>query len=220
MSTSFDYDVDGTTYRVTSTLTMVGGEVKNGTVDKTWSSSGSYGGGVAVFYGSQATLDGVVFDNNKAYSGGAITSYGSAKVLNGEETVTVYTNVILNNVTVKNNDGQNGAIYVGGAGQMTVNGLVATDNTTKGSGAVIYLTSANSVLNVNSATLSGNKSGATHNDLTTGSLGFIQTANSANTLNIYKAGVTGADVNDNWDVLINKGAKSTVNELTAPTTEQ
>ena len=220
MSTSFDYDVDGTTHRVTSTLTMIGGEVKNGTVDKTWSSSGSYGGGIAVYYGSQATLDGVVFDNNKAYSGGAITSYGSAKVLNGEETVTVYTNVILNNVTVKNNDGQNGAIYVGGAGRMTVHGLTAIDNTTKGSGAVIYLTSANSVLTVNSATISGNKSGATHNDLTTGSLGFIQTANSANTLNIYKAGVTGADVNDNWDVLIKKGANSTVNELTAPTTEQ
>ena len=215
--TSYDYKVDSVSYRITSTLTMVGGEVKNNTVETTWSSSGSYGGGIIVYYGSQATIDGVVFDNNKAYSGGAITSYGSAKVKNGEEVTTVYTNVILNNVTVKNNDGQNGAIYVGGAGRMTVNDLIATDNTTKGSGAVFYLTSASSVLTINSATISGNKAKADHNDPTTGNLGFVATANSANTLNIYKAGVTGADVNDNWDALITKGGASTVNELTEPT---
>lgn len=213
MSTSAENEVDGTTYYIPSTLTMIGGEVKNGIVDTTWTSSGSYGGGLMVNLGSHATLDGVTFDNNKAYSGGAITSYGSAGVLNSDGvSQTVYTNVTLNNVTLTNNDGQNGAVYVGGKGQMTANGIVATNNTSSGTAAVFYLTSAGSLLTVNSATISGNTG--------KGSIGFIQTANSENTLNIYKAGITGADVNDNWDVLIKKGNASTVNELTAPTTEQ
>ena len=213
MSTSEENKVGGTTYYIPSTLTMIGGEIKNGVVDTSWSSSGSYGGGLMVNLGSQATLEGVTFDNNKAYSGGAITSYGSATVLSSDGTEQkVYTNITLNNVTLTNNDGQNGAVYVGGAGQMTVNDLVATNNTSTGSAAVFYLTSASSILTVNSATISGNTG--------KGSLGFIQTANSANTLNIYKAGITGSDVNDNWDVLIKKGAASTVNELTAPSTEQ
>ena len=213
-STAGSYEIDSATYHVPSTLIMVGGEVKNGVVDKTWSSSGSYGGGVGVFSGSQATITGVTFDNNKGYSGGAITAYGSATVLDSEGVAQkVYTNVILNSVTLTNNDGQNGAVYVGGAGQLTANDIVATNNTSTGTAAVFYLTSGNSILTVNSATISGNTG--------KGSLGFIQTsASAANTLNIYKAGVTGADVNDNWDVLIKKAAKTTLNELAAPTTAE
>ena len=196
---SFSYELNEVNYIIPATLTMVGGEVKNGdTVE--WASGTSYSGGIAVFYGAQATVTDTVFDNNRGYSGGAITSYGSGKLLTDAEAATyetVYTHVTLNNVTVKNNDGQNGAIYIGGAGQITANNLTATDNTTKGSGAVFYITSSSaSTLNLNGATISGN----TCSKGTV--LGFINIANALNKVNIYKNSVTGADVQDNWDVLI------------------
>ena len=194
---TFNDSEDEFDYGKPATLTMVGGEVKNGS--STGGASGtSYSGGLAVFYGAQATVTDTVFDNNAGYSGGAITSYGSDKILTDAEAGTyesVYSHVTLNNVTVKNSDGQNGAIYIGGAGQITANNLTATDNTTKGAGAVFYITSSSaSTLNLNGATISGNtaKSG----------LGFINIANALNKVNIYKNSVTGADVNDNWDVLV------------------
>ena len=194
---TFSYTLNEVDYVMPAALTMVGGEVKNGST-VTYTQSESYSGGLAVFYGAQATVTDTVFDNNAGYSGGAITSYGSDKILTDAETGTievVYTHVTLNNVTVKNSDGQNGAIYIGGAGQITANDLTATDNTTKGAGAVFYITSGSaSTLNLNGATISGNtaKSG----------LGFINIANALNKVNIYKSSVTGADVQDNWDVLV------------------
>ena len=211
-ASAFDYDIGETTYRVPSALTMVGGEVKNGNITGGASSS-YYGGGLAVMYGAQAELDGTVFEANSGYSGGAIAVYGSAKLLEDADAgtySTVYSNLVANNVTLKSNTGNNGAVYLGSYGKATFNGLIATDNATKGSGAVFYVTSnAATTLTVNSATLSGNTA--------KGNLGFVYMSQAKNVLNICKSLVVGSDVNDNWSTLITGNGK--VIELEPTTAE-
>ena len=220
-ATCFEYTSDEVTYRKISTLYMLGGEVKNSKLTVQSPSNSNYGGGLAVLYGSQAIIDGVTFDANKGYSGGAIASYGSATVQGEDDTV--YTLVTLNNVTLKNNAGVNGAVYVGAAGQVIANNLVAENNKSTGNGAVFYTTSSSaSTLIINGATISGNtdKNG----------IGFIVKNKTDNILMINRSAVDGDDVKitetegvitDNWDVLIKgSGANSNVTDTSPVSPEQ
>ncbi len=166
----------------------------------------SYMGGAVAVAGGSAVVEGASFKNNKATSsGGAIAAYGSG------------IKVVLTDAYFESNEASNGgAIYVGGAAEFTVTKITAKSNKAGSLGAVIYVTSANSVLTLNSATIYNN------NTAKSISCGFSDIGNASAVLNIYKDNVvmldaetdTEIDITD-WSQLLKNSKSGKINELKA-----
>ena len=166
----------------------------------------SYMGGAVAVAGGSAVVEGASFKNNKATSsGGAIAAYGSE------------IKVVLNDVYFESNEASNGgAIYAGGAAEFTVTKITAKSNKAGSLGAVVYVTSANSVLTLNSATLYNN------NTAKNISCGLSDIGNASAVLNIYKDSVVMLDVENDteiditdWSQLLKNSKGGAINELKA-----
>lgn len=168
------------------------------------------GGAIATDAYVNAVIDGSTFKSNSgSSSGGAIGIYGASS------------NIEIKNSSFESNTAYNGgAIYAGGKATVTVSGITAKGNSARSSGAVIYLTSASTVLTLESAEVYDNN---TANGIA--SSGFLHVANAANVLNIYKDNVslissdTCTQLTKDWSVMLKNPNKGTVNEKASPVEE-
>jgi len=193
-------------------LVVVGGTMKE---NKTGSSKS--GGAIAAFENeSKASptcyISGTTFNGNSSYSGGAICL---------RNTGTTKTEHVLENITLTNNNGGNGTVYIYNNTKVTVSGLVATNNTASQRGSVFYVTSSNAPsLILKDAQVSGN--------VVKSAIDIIHIANKSAVVDVYMDKISGDDfiaagITDTtniaaagWDKLINNASNGTVTGYTTP----
>ena len=194
-------------------LRVIGGTMRG---NETVASKG--GGAIAVYANDDkecptAYISGTVFEDNSAYSGGAIALYNTNAENKIEHTI--------ENVTLINNEGGNGNIYIYNNTKVTVRGLVANNNTATQRGSVIYVTSSNApTLILESAEVSGN--------VVKGAIDIIHIANKSAVVNVCMDQISGDDfvaagitdttdiTADGWSTLINNASSGTVTGYTTP----
>ena len=194
-------------------LLVVGGIMKDNKTAK------SKNGGAICAYenedkvGPTCTIKDTTFDGNFSYSGGAISlrNQGATK-----------TEHILENITLINNKGGNGAIYIYNNTKVTVSGLVATNNVSSSKGSVFYVTSSKApTLVIKDAQISGNSDAS-------GEINFVYIANKTAVVDIYMDEISGDDfieagitdttdiTSAGWEKLIKNASSGTVNGYTNP----
>ncbi len=194
-------------------LLVVGGIMKN---NKTASSKN--GGAICAYenedkIGPTCTIRGTVFDGNSSYSGGALSlrNQGEAK-----------TEHLLENITLINNKGGNGAVYIYNNTKVTVSGLVADNNVSTNNGSVFYVTSSKApALVIKDAQISGNSDKSDE-------INFVYIANKTAVVDIYTDKISGddftaagiTDITDvtsaGWEKLIKNASNGTINGYTTP----